>query len=1020
MPELTPVQEYYKGKTIFITGASGFMGKVLLEKLLYSCHELKEIIMICRPKRGKTPESRLEDMFKLPIFQRIKEERPHVLKKVTIYQGDVTYEMLGLSGENLKHVCDNTNIVFHMAATLKLEGNLKDAIDMNLAGTRRALDVAKQMKNLEAFVHLSTAFCNCDQEVMYEKVYDFPHKPEDLMRLAEWMDLKTLENITPDLLKPHPNTYTYSKRLAELFIRDHYETMPVIIARPSIVSPSAYEPVPGWVDNLNGPTGLMVGAGKGVIRSMLIDTSHKSEVIPVDYAINGLVVIPYEFCTKPRFYSPEEIPIYNITCAERRKVPWGIVIELSKKIGYQYPMETGLWYPDGCITTNRLHHQINVILFHWLPAYFIDFILFLLGQKRFMIRVQNRVQIGLGVLQFFTMRAWNFKSKAYELLWENLSEEDKIIFNMNMDTVDNIEEYMISCIQGGRQYLMKESPDTLPKARRQLKFMYLLDRTCKAVFLGLLCYWTYNFVKPLVISPAAYEPLRGWVDNLNGPTGLMIGCGKGVIRSVLVDENNKSEVIPVDYAINGLIVIPYEFNKGKRPAEVPVYNITNAEHRKMLGGTVIEMSKRINKEYPFNAGLWYPNPTVTTNKLYHQFNVLMFHWLPAYFLDFLMLIFGQKRFMIKIQNKIATGLEVLQFFTLHPWNFKSDNYGALWKNLTPKDKEIFNMNMDPKETEEEYLINCAKGARLFILKEKLEDLPKARLHMKIQYVVDKVCKTLIVGLFLYYGRMTPAFQEPLPGWVDNLNGPTGVMIGAGKGVIRSMLCNGELKSEVIPVDIAINGLIVIPYYVNQLKERPAHLPIFNLTVHESQKRTWKWVMDKGREFAEKYPFEVGLWYPDGNMTSNKYYHWFCVVLFMWLPAVLVDCLLTLFRQRRFMVRVQKRIATGLEVLQFFTTRAWDFKSNNFRELYKLLTEEEKKIFKINTEDIDDSDYLKSCILGGRQYVVKEPLCTLPKARVQLKCMYVLDRVCKTIICCYFVYWLITKLGVMDFINDIFG
>lgn len=60
-----------------------------------------------------------------------------------------------------------------------------------------------------------------------------------------------------------------------------------------IVSPSAYEPVPGWVDNLNGPTGLMVGAGKGVIRSMLIDTRHKSEVIPVDYAINGLVTIPY-------------------------------------------------------------------------------------------------------------------------------------------------------------------------------------------------------------------------------------------------------------------------------------------------------------------------------------------------------------------------------------------------------------------------------------------------------------------------------------------------------------------------------------------------------------------------------------------------------------------------------------------------------------------------------------------------------------------------------------------------------
>lgn len=92
MADLSPVQEYYKDKTVFITGASGFMGKVLLEKLLYSCHSLKEVIIICRPKRGKTPEARLEDMFKLPIFQRIKDERPHMLKKVTIYQGDVTYD----------------------------------------------------------------------------------------------------------------------------------------------------------------------------------------------------------------------------------------------------------------------------------------------------------------------------------------------------------------------------------------------------------------------------------------------------------------------------------------------------------------------------------------------------------------------------------------------------------------------------------------------------------------------------------------------------------------------------------------------------------------------------------------------------------------------------------------------------------------------------------------------------------------------------------------------------------------
>lgn len=95
-------------------------------------------------------------------------------------------------------------------------------------------------------------------------------------------------------------------------------------------------------------------------------------------------------------------------------------------------------------------------------------------------------------------------------------------------------------------------------------FLFFLEipKICFKIIIKISKFFTFTLLN--IVSPAAFEPLPGWVDNLNGPTGLMIGCGKGVIRSVLVDEKNKSEVIPVDYAINGLIVIPYEFNKGKK------------------------------------------------------------------------------------------------------------------------------------------------------------------------------------------------------------------------------------------------------------------------------------------------------------------------------------------------------------------------------------------------------------------------------------------------------------------------
>lgn len=53
----------------------------------------------------------------------------------------------------------------------------------------------------------------------------------------------------------------------------------------------------------------------------------------------------------------------------------------------------------------------------------------------------------------------------------------------------------------------------------------------------------------------------------------------------------------------------------------------------------------------------------------------------------------------------------------------------------------------------------------------------------------------------------------MPGWVDNLNGPTGLLIGAGKGVIRSMHCNGDYHAEVVPVDLAINAIITIAHKI---------------------------------------------------------------------------------------------------------------------------------------------------------------------------------------------------------------
>jgi thioester reductase-like protein len=63
----TEVQEFYRGANVLITGGTGFMGKVLMEKLLRSCPHLSNIYLLIRSKKGKDAETRLEDIFNDPV-----------------------------------------------------------------------------------------------------------------------------------------------------------------------------------------------------------------------------------------------------------------------------------------------------------------------------------------------------------------------------------------------------------------------------------------------------------------------------------------------------------------------------------------------------------------------------------------------------------------------------------------------------------------------------------------------------------------------------------------------------------------------------------------------------------------------------------------------------------------------------------------------------------------------------------------------------------------------------------------
>ncbi|XP_052749061.1 putative fatty acyl-CoA reductase CG5065 [Galleria mellonella] len=484
------VKEYYSNKTIFITGATGFMGKVLVEKLLRSCPEIKKIYLLMRPKRGQNTKERLETFINCVVFSHIKDDYPKRLDKLQVIPGDILAEGLGISIEDRDLLQRECQILFHCAACVRFDMFIRDAINLNTLGTKKVLDLADGMKELEVFIHVSTSYCRCEVEVLEEKVYPSKHNYEDVMESVRWMDDDLLHHLEPKIIEPQPNTYAYTKALTENMVSEHAGKYPIIIARPSIVTAALKEPIPGWVDNLNGPTGLIVGAGKGAIRTMHCNASYMADVIPVDIVVNACILLGYTTALE----KPKEVAVCNITQSGINPISWEQALELGRLHVQEFPFSVCIWYPGGSPKTSKLQHQIAVFFTHLLPAYLVDLLMVLMGKKTFMVKTQKRINYGLEVLQYYTTKEWHFKNDNLLALRQKISVEDDETYYTDVKLI-NWNLYIRDYVQGARHYCVKEDPATLPQARKLQQKLYYIDRTMQVLIYTLCIYFLYHYFK---------------------------------------------------------------------------------------------------------------------------------------------------------------------------------------------------------------------------------------------------------------------------------------------------------------------------------------------------------------------------------------------------------------------------------------------------------------------------------------------------------------------------------------------
>ncbi|XP_038902602.1 fatty acyl-CoA reductase 3-like [Benincasa hispida] len=311
---------FLENKSIFVIGAIGFLGKIMLEKILRTQPKVKKLYLLIRSVDEITASKRFyEEVVKKELFRVLKEKwggnlNTLISEKIYLVPGDISCPNMGIKDLNLLEEMKNkVEIMVNLAAITKFDERYDIAFGTNTLGVKHILNFAKQCSNLEIIVHVSTGFVSNQREGL---ILETPCKLENSLDGTSKLDIEiegqiieeTLnefrnieETITTLAMKDlgqkrakvygYPNTYVFTKAMGEMVINDEKGNLPLIIVRPTIVTSTYKEPFPGWIEGLRTIDGFIVGYGKGKLTRFLCDVNTILDLIPADMVINGMIMI---------------------------------------------------------------------------------------------------------------------------------------------------------------------------------------------------------------------------------------------------------------------------------------------------------------------------------------------------------------------------------------------------------------------------------------------------------------------------------------------------------------------------------------------------------------------------------------------------------------------------------------------------------------------------------------------------------------------------------------------------------
>ncbi|XP_076929609.1 fatty acyl-CoA reductase 2, chloroplastic-like [Bidens hawaiensis] len=311
-----------KGKRFFVTGATGFLGKVFIEKILRTVPDVGKIYLLIKAKNTEAAMERLKnEIINTELFKSLqqaygKSYQSFMLSKLVPVTGNVCESNLGLDEDTAELIAKDVDIIVNSAANTTFDERYDVALDINTSGPSRLMSFVKKCKKLNLFLQVSTAYVNGQRQGrIMEKAFNVGesiareslrygnHMPklnvEDEINMVLELKNSLGENALAQKLKEigleraklygWQDTYVFTKAMGEMMIDKMGGDIPVVIIRPSVIESTYREPFPGWMEGNRMMDPIVLYYGKGQLSGFLVDPNGVLDVVPADMVVNAIM-----------------------------------------------------------------------------------------------------------------------------------------------------------------------------------------------------------------------------------------------------------------------------------------------------------------------------------------------------------------------------------------------------------------------------------------------------------------------------------------------------------------------------------------------------------------------------------------------------------------------------------------------------------------------------------------------------------------------------------------------------------